>query len=52
LGGTSLLFTSVAFGLILSVSHQNQKNREVEAQPLMIKAPDEDYEIENEEANK
>ncbi|MEN8118587.1 MAG: FtsW/RodA/SpoVE family cell cycle protein, partial [Bacteroidota bacterium] len=28
LGGTSLLFTSVAFGLILSVSHQTQKNRE------------------------
>ncbi len=51
LGGTSLLFTSVAFGLILSVSHQNQKNREVEAQPLIIKAPDEDYEIENEETN-
>jgi cell division protein FtsW len=52
LGGTSLLFTSVAFGLILSVSHQNQKNREVEAQPLMVKAPDEDYEIENEETDK
>lgn len=52
LGGTSLLFTSVAFGLILSVSHQNQKNREVEAQPLMVKAPDEDYEIENEDKDK
>lgn len=52
LGGTSLLFTSVAFGLILSVSHQNQKNREVEAQPLMVKAPDEDYEIENDESSK
>ncbi len=48
LGGTSLLFTSVAFGLILSVSHQDQKNREVAEQPIMIKAPDEDYEIEHE----
>ena len=52
LGGTSLLFTSVAFGLILSVSHQNQKNHEVEAQPLMVKAPDEDYEIEHDEKDK
>lgn len=48
LGGTSLLFTSVAFGLILSVSHQNQRNKEVEEQPLMLEAPDEDYEIANE----
>lgn len=52
LGGTSLLFTSVAFGLILSVSHQNQKNHEIVEQPLMVKAPDEDYEIENEETSK
>ncbi len=52
LGGTSLLFTSVAFGLILSVSHQNQKNREAVEQPIMIKAPDEDYEIENETKDK
>lgn len=52
LGGTSLLFTSLAFGLILSVSHQNQKNREIEQQPIMIKAPDEDYEIEHETKNK
>lgn len=52
LGGTSLLFTSVAFGLILSVSHQNQKNKEVEEQPLMVKAPDEDYEIENDDKDK
>jgi len=52
LGGTSLLFTSVAFGLILSVSHQNQQNREVEEQPIMIKAPDEDYEIEHETKDK
>jgi cell division protein FtsW len=52
LGGTSLLFTSVAFGLILSVSHQNQLNREAVEQPVMVKAPDEDYEIENEETSK
>lgn len=52
LGGTSLLFTSLAFGLILSVSHQNQQNKEVVEQPIMIKAPDEDYEIENEDKNK
>ncbi|WP_297091168.1 FtsW/RodA/SpoVE family cell cycle protein [uncultured Draconibacterium sp.] len=51
LGGTSLLFTSLAFGLILSVSHQNQQDKEVTEQPIMIKAPDEDYEIENESAN-
>jgi cell division protein FtsW len=52
LGGTSLLFTSLAFGLILSVSHQNQQNKEVAEQPIMIKAPDEDYEIENETKDK
>jgi cell division protein FtsW len=52
LGGTSLLFTSLAFGLILSVSHQNQQNKEVAEQPIMIKAPDEDYEIENESKDK
>lgn len=48
LGGTSLLFTSIAFGLILRVSYQNQTNFEIEEQPIMIKSPDEDYEIENE----
>lgn len=46
LGGTSLLFTSVAFGCILSVSHQKQINREVQEQPVQINAPDEDYEME------
>lgn len=46
LGGTSLLFTSVAFGCILSVSHQNQIDSEVKAQPVQVVAPDEDYEME------
>lgn len=46
LGGTSLIFTSVAFGCILSVSHQKQINREIQEQPVQINAPDEDYEME------
>ncbi len=46
LGGTSLLFTSIAFGCILSVSHQNQVNRQIEEQPVQVNAPDEDYEME------
>lgn len=45
MGGTSLLFTSVAFGFILSVSHQNQMNREIQQQPLQVIAPDEDQEM-------
>lgn len=47
-GGTALVFTAISFGCILSVSYQNQNNRETVEQPLMVKAPDEDYEIENE----
>lgn len=46
LGGTSLLFTSIAFGCILSVSHQNQVDREIQKQPVQVNAPDEDYEME------
>lgn len=46
LGGTSLLFTSVAFGCILSVSYQNQVNSEIREQPVQVNAPDEDYEME------
>jgi cell division protein FtsW len=45
LGGTSLLFTSVAFGCILSVSHQNQIDSEVQQQPIQVNAPDEDEEM-------
>ena len=46
LGGTSLLFTSIAFGCILSVSYQNQVNREIKEQPVRVNVPDEDYEME------
>lgn len=46
LGGTSLLFTSIAFGCILSVSHQTQENKAIEAQPVQVTVPDEDYEME------
>ncbi|PIF05022.1 MAG: hypothetical protein CSA36_08745 [Draconibacterium sp.] len=46
LGGTSLLFTSIAFGCILSVSYQNQINKEVKEQPVQVNAPDEDVELE------
>ena len=45
LGGTSLLFTSIAFGCILSVSHQTQVNHQIEEQPVQVNAPDEDYEM-------
>jgi cell division protein FtsW len=51
-GGTAMIFTAISFGCILSVSYQNQVNREAVQQPVMIKAPDEDYEIENETKNK
>ncbi|MCF6331641.1 MAG: FtsW/RodA/SpoVE family cell cycle protein [Draconibacterium sp.] len=46
LGGTSLLFTSIAFGCILSVSHQTQVDHQIEKQPVQVNAPDEDYEME------
>jgi cell division protein FtsW len=45
LGGTSLLFTSVAFGCILSVSHQNQVDSEIQQQPIQVNVPDEDEEM-------
>ncbi|MFW6289662.1 MAG: FtsW/RodA/SpoVE family cell cycle protein [Mariniphaga sp.] len=45
LGGTSLLFTSIAFGCVLSVSYQNQVNREIQKPPVQVNVPDEDYEI-------
>ena len=48
-GGTALLFTAISFGCILSVSYQNQVDHEAVDQPVMIKAPDEDYEIEKSE---
>jgi cell division protein FtsW len=45
LGGTSLLFTSVAFGCILSVSHQNEIDSETQKQPIQVNVPDEDEEM-------
>ncbi len=44
LGGTSLLFTAIAFGCILSVSHLNQVDQEQQEQPLQVNIPDEDEE--------
>jgi len=51
-GGTSMIFTAISFGCILSVSCQNQVNKKVPEQPVMIEVPDEDYEIENEHEQK
>jgi cell division protein FtsW len=45
LGGTSLIFTSVTFGCILSVSYQNQINRKFQTPPVQVNMPDEDYEM-------
>lgn len=47
LGGTSLLFTSIAFGCILSVSYQNQVNRETQKPAVQVNVPDEDYEMDH-----
>lgn len=45
LGGTSLLFTSIAFGCILSVSHLNQVDQAEQEQPVQVNIPDEDEEM-------
>ena len=45
LGGTSLIFTSAAFGCILSVSYQNQINSEIQKPPVQVNIPDEDFEM-------
>ena len=45
MGGTSMLFTAVSFGAILSVSYHNQRNKEVVEPPVMIDMPDEDEEL-------
>jgi cell division protein FtsW len=43
MGGTSMIFTSIAFGCILSVSYQNQKNKKLQEQQLVkVNTPDED----------
>ncbi|MFW5755991.1 MAG: FtsW/RodA/SpoVE family cell cycle protein [Tangfeifania sp.] len=52
LGGTSLLFTSIAFGCILSVSYQNQVNRETQKPAVQVNVPDEDYEMDHEKKKK
>ena len=45
MGGTSMLFTAVSFGAILSVSYHNQRNKQVVEPPVMIDMPDEDEEF-------
>jgi cell division protein FtsW len=45
LGGTSLIFTSAAFGCILSVSYRNQMNSESQKPAVQVNMPDEDYEM-------
>jgi cell division protein FtsW len=45
LGGTSLVFTSIAFGCILSVSYQNKRNSESHKPIVQVNVPDEDYEM-------
>jgi cell division protein FtsW len=43
MGGTSTLFTSASFGCILSVSYQNQKNKQMQEEtPIKVNVPDED----------
>lgn len=45
LGGTSLIFTSISFGCILSVSYQNQVNKDIQKPPVQVNMPDEDVEM-------
>lgn len=45
MGGTSMLFTAVSFGAILSVSYHNQRNKQVVEPPVMVDMPDEDEEL-------
>lgn len=42
MGGTSMLFTAVSFGVILSVSYHNNKNKKPDEQLVVIDTPDED----------
>jgi len=49
LGGTSLIFTSIAFGCILSVSHQNELDSEELITPVQVTLPDEDEEMKSKE---
>lgn len=45
LGGTSMLFTAIAFGAILTVSYHNNKQKEAEEQLVVVDTPDEDEEL-------
>ena len=45
LGGTSLIFTSISFGCILSVSYQNQVDKKIQKPPVEVNVPDEDVEM-------
>ncbi len=45
MGGTSLLFSAISFGAILSISYHNQKNTKVTEQPVVVDMPDEDQEL-------
>lgn len=45
MGGTSMLFTAISFGAILSVSYHNQRNKVVVEPPVMVDMPDEDEEL-------
>jgi len=45
LGGTSMLFTAVAYGIILTVSSQNDRQKQPEEQLVVVNTPDEDHEM-------
>jgi cell division protein FtsW len=45
MGGTSMLFTAVSFGAILSVSYHNQRKNQVIEPPVVVDMPDEDEEL-------
>lgn len=45
MGGTSNIFTAIAFGCILSVSYQNQKDRKPVETVVQVILPDEDEEL-------
>lgn len=45
MGGTSNIFTAIAFGCILSVSYQNQKDNKAVETAVQVTLPDEDEEL-------
>jgi cell division protein FtsW len=42
MGGSSMLFTAASFGIILSVSSNNQKNKAATDQLVVVDLPNED----------